>query len=297
MRRLNTWIWLILAGGLFAFIYFFHNTSKQVENGPAKILPTLQARSVVSLEVVPKDRVPVQAVRTNGGWQLVKPLAYAAQSANVDRLLAILSQLTPKTFISEREFKDRFNSDEEFGFTMPQATIIVTEPSHRSTIRIGRRTVPGDEVYLQVVGEAEGIYVVDADFLKAVPAKAADWRDRSFSRLKDLAFDGILVTNGSKGLELRHESTNSLWRLVSPTPARADHAKIESLLQALKATQVQQFVTDEPKADLESFGLAPPDVEIMLTCGSNIVADLQFGESATNEPHQVYARQARSTAI
>lgn len=297
MSQRNTWIWLALAGGLFAFIFFFHNKGKKVETTTPKILPNLRPAAVVSLEIVPKDQVHVQAVRTNGTWQLLKPLQCPAHSTSVDHLLALLSQLAPRTFISERELKDRFNSDEEFGFASPQATIVITEPAHRSTLRLGRRTVTGDEVYLQVVGEAEGIYVVDADLLKAIPAKAADWRDTGFARFKDLAFDSILVTNAGKGLELRRETTNKMWRLVSPTPARADDVKIQALLQNLQSLQIQQFVTDEPKADLELFGLATPELELVFGQGTNVIADFQFGKSLTNDSRQVYARRAGSPTV
>jgi hypothetical protein len=297
MSQRNTWIWLILAGGLFAFIFFFHNKGKKNETGPAKILPTLNPASVISVEVTPEDRVHIQAVRTNGTWQLLRPFSYAAPSARIEHLLSVLSQLVPKTFISQSEIKDRFNSDEEFGFANPQATLVITEPTHRSTIRIGRRTVPGDEVYLQIVGEAEGIYVVDADLLRAFPSKAGDWRDTTFARIKDVDFDTISVTNGSKGLELRRASSNSFWRLVSPTPARADNAKIDALLHELQMLQIQQFVTDEPKADLDSFGLATADLELVLSHGTNIIEDVQFGRVATNDPRQVYARHAGASTI
>ena len=69
------------------------------------------------------------------------------------------------------------------------------------------------------------------------------------------------------------------------------------MLQTLQSFRVHQFVTDEPKADAESFGLQPPALTLALAQGTNPVATLQFGKLATNNPSQYYARRVGNSAI
>src|SRR5258705_7634866 len=95
---------------------------------------------------------------------------------------------------------------------------------------VGSRTAPGDQVFVQRVG-VDGILVVDAERLKLVPRSADEWRETLLLSLKGVTFDRLAVTNGPNMFELQREGTNAPWRLTYPIQARADHAKIEDLLQ------------------------------------------------------------------
>ena len=64
------------------------------------------------------------------------------------------------------------------------------------------------------------------------------------------------------------------------------------MIQQLLGTEVAQFVTDSPKADLESFGLQPPELELAFGQGTNDLLIVQFGKSPTNNPGLAYARRA-----
>ncbi len=143
----------------------------------------------------------------------------------------------------------------------------------------------------------EGVYVVDAEFLKYLPRAPNDWRDTALIDLKGLTFDRLAVTNGAKIFELRRDATNDLWRMVYPLQARANNAKTDQSLQMLQSVRVRQFVSDDPKADLEAFGLQPPELEVALGQGTNTVARLQFGKTPTNDTRLVYARRLGVNAI
>ena len=130
------------------------------------------------------------------------------------------------------------------------------------------KTAPGDQVFVQVVG-VEGVYVVDAGFLQYLPRTPDDWRSTALVDLRGLTPDRLVVTNGAKVFELRRDGTNKLWRMTYPLQARANNAKIEELLQMLQNVRVSQFVPDDPKLDLETFGLRPPELEVALSQGTN----------------------------
>jgi hypothetical protein len=58
---------------------------------------------------------------------------------------------------------------------------------------------------------------------------------------------------------------------------------------------MRQFVTDDPQADLESYGLQTspqtPDLDLSFWGGSNLTAELQVGASPTNQPTLAFARR------
>jgi hypothetical protein len=296
MNSRHTWRWLVVAAGLFAFIFLYQRHVDKPGGGPVRVLPNLRAAAATSVQVRPAAHLEIRADRTNGAWQLSEPLVYPAQAASIENLLTELERLTPATCITARELRDRPKADEDYGFAIPQASIIIEQPGYTTRVRVGAKTSPGDQVFLQVVG-GEGVYVVDADLLKYVPRTADDWRDTALLDMKGLAFDRLTVTNGAKVFELRRDATSQLWRMVYPLQARANNPKTEESLQMLQSIRVSQFVPDDSRTDLDAFGLQPPELEVALGQGTNTIARLQFGKSLTNDTRLVYARRVGLNAV
>lgn len=297
MTSRANWFWISTAAALFAFIFFYERHAHKVPSGPVRLLSNFKTADVTSVQVRPEGQLEIRAERTNGTWVLTQPLSYPAEAANVESLLVVLERLAPTTYITRRELATRPKAEEEYGFGSPQATIIVWRGDYRSILFVGAKTAPGDQVFVQVVGD-EGAYVVDAAMLKFVPRKADDWRNRTLFDAKLLGFDRIVVANAAKAFELQQSRDTGLWRVVTPDfPARADNTTVEELLQSLQPLKIDQFVSDDPKADLESFGLQPPSLALSFAQASNIVATLQFGKTATNSPSQTYARRSGNNAL
>jgi hypothetical protein len=297
MTSRANWFWISTAAALFAFIFFYQRHAHKPPAAPVRLLANFKTTDVTSVQVRPEGQLEIRAERTNGVWVLTQPLPYPAEAAIVESLLVVLERLTPATYITRRELASRPKAEEEYGFGSPQATIIVWRGDYRSILFIGAKTAPGDQVFMQVVGD-EGAFVVDADVLKFIPRKVDDWRNRTLLDAKPLAFDRVAITNGAKSFELQRDRESNLWRVVTPDfPARADSGAVEEMLQSLQPLRVHQFVTDDPKADLESFGLQPPALTLALSQGTNSVATVQFGKFATNNASQYYARRLGNDAI
>jgi hypothetical protein len=295
MNAKSTWVWVFVAAGLLALIWFLPPPKRP--SGPGKVLPNLKASAVTAVRILPKDRAEIRADRTNNTWQLTKPVSYPANAASIDGLLAMFERLTPAMHIAESALTNRFNADEEFGFADPGVTLIFEQGGSFSRLRIGKRTLPGDQEYLQVVG-IEGIYVVDAaEVSQRIPGSADDWRDTALVGLQDRDFDHIAVTNSQSFFVLHRDATNRLWRMISPFQARADSEKIEKCLKQLLGIHISQFISDEPRTDLDTLGLQPPGLDLALAQGSNTLALLQFAKGPTNDMHQVYARRVGRNTI
>ena len=289
----KTWLWFLIAGALAGLIYLRHSTRPPVE--PGRVLPGWRAAAVTAVELAP---LGVRVERGGAAWQMVRPLAYPARREAIELALAVFERLEPATRITQGELAaSRSDADKEFGFAAPQTTIVFYRGGTPTRLQIGKRTLPGNQVYVRVEGNPS-VFVVDAAVLTLVPTSPAEWRETALLDLKSLAFDRVAVTNGLNLFVLQRSPTNGLWRLVHPIEARADSLKVERCLEELGKLQVTRFVSDESRADLDTLGLQPADLEIALSQGSNTPALLQFGKAPTNALDQVFARCAgRNTVV
>jgi hypothetical protein len=144
---------LIVAAVLFAFILFQQRYLRKTGGGPSKVLPSLKAAVVTGVQVRPVAQLEIRAERANGIWQLIEPLVSPAQAVSIEKLLAELEVLTPASYITARALRNRPNAEEEYGLAAPQASILIEQPGYATRLRVGAKTTPGDQVFLQVVGQ------------------------------------------------------------------------------------------------------------------------------------------------
>jgi hypothetical protein len=297
MSSKNTWIWFVVAAALFAFVFSFQRFSQPPTTESSHIFSDLHPNTITSIQVmISTNALEICAERTNYTWLLTKPIVYPAQPAAIEALLAALQKLTPITRISASELREHHDANTEYGFEPPQTSLVITDGGQRWQLQVGNKTAPGDQVFLRVVGVA-GAFVADADWLKFIPHSANDWRDTALVDFNGNAPDWIVLTNGTKVIELHYNATDHLWRMTRPLVARADSSRITEALQALQTTRISQFISDDTKADLSAFGLEPADLDLWLGYGTNFTTAVHIGKSPTNDTLQVYAKREGWNAI
>ena len=295
MNSKNTWILLALAALLAGFIVGWEKYVAGPARQPMQVLPGFQPEAISSIQVRVSGQPEVFADRTNGGWWLRKPLVYPARSESVGALLAALQGAQPVRFLAPHELIGQANVEADFGFDKPLATLTLFSGSVRKQVIFGARTAPGDQIFVEVVG-IPGVHLVATNLLGALPQSPGEWRDTALLDGQGLGFDRLLVTVGARVTELQRNPTNSQWRLVRQK-ARADTLLVNELLQRLENLRVAQFVTDNPQADLDAYGLQTPELEIGFATGTNIIAAVQFGKAPTNDASLVYARRRGADSV
>jgi hypothetical protein len=289
MNSKNTWLLLCIAAALGAFILGWEKFVAGPARQPVMVLSGFEPASITSIQIRTAGQAELFAERTNGGWQLAKPIPYPAQSQRIEGFLQMLRALRPSGSFTARDLQQFPEAEKDFGFDQPQATIDLFAPKYRKQLLVGALTAPGDHVYVQVVG-IPGVYLVSANFLQVVPESAGAWRDTSLLDWAQLSFDRLLIANGPRTTELHRDGTNGLWRLTR-LQARADGLLIEELLRQLRAVQINSFVADTADADLDTYGLRTPELSISFLQGTNLAMRLYFGKSPTNEAKLLYARR------
>ena len=287
MNSKATAIWFVIAAALFAFCFFFVHHFRPVETVSAQVLPHFSAANVTAIRIDPAGVAEILAVRTNNTWQLLKPVSYPGQRQAIAALLEALQNLTPVVRINASELHENHVTDADYGFDTPQFSLILTEGDQQRQLQVGRRTALGDQVYLRIVGMA-GAYITDGSWLDLLPRTGDKWRDTS---LVDTAApcDWIVLTNGTRSLELRRDAKTQLWRMVYPLAARANSPFIDEALLKLQAAQISQFVA--PDVDNPVYGLQPASLDLWLGAGSNFLASVHAGKTATNDPAGDYVQR------
>lgn len=295
MNSKTTWTCVAIASLLFVFIFFVEHPLRLQTNAAlsTKIFPTFDTNAATQIEVR-RGKEEARAVNTNHSWMLTSPISYPAAAGQIEKILSALADLNWQTRISADELKTHPKAQEEFGFNAASGSVVIKDGNTiLINLWIGARTPVGEQVYVQVVGDA-GMYVVDAGFLKFLPQSANDWRDRTLFHISH-PINSVKFRSGNKTLALL--LTNNLWRMTTPLQARADSPKVDELLDKTASLQVSKFETDELPSDLEVFGLQTPEMELALASDTNVWATLQVGRSPTNEPAQVFARLQNQNTI
>jgi hypothetical protein len=295
MKSNTTVLWFVLAAALAAALTFLENHFQPAAPVENRLFAGLRADQVTSIEIIPAGAREISVIRTNKSWLLQKPFAYPAQAAAIDGLLSALEKLTPTVSLTAAELSRRNDADVEFGFASPQFTLDLAAGEQTWHVRVGNKTSPGDGVYVRIVG-ATGAFVTDPGWLQFLKREANDWRDTTLVDLPDTV-DWLVITNGTKAVELRRDVTNHLWRMLRPLQARADSLRIVTGLQQLRTAQVSQFVSDDPKADLTAYGLDPAAFDVWLRSGTNLQTAVHAGKEATGNPGLVFARRDGWNAI
>ncbi len=294
MNSKSTLRLVIVAIGLFAAIWFldWRRDGKGLVKGSPPLFPWFHGEQIVALDYITTNEL-LRVERATAGWRLTIP-SYPAQNTPIESLVATLGKARELGRITAREVLAEMGGLKTFGLEPAAATITIHQGQGRFDLKIGNRTPIGDQVYVQKLGEPD-VLVTEAALLRGLPESNHEWRSLQLIQLSGVPYDRIQIRSGPRLVEV--ERTNRIWRLTRPLPARADSVKIEQLVQQLNLARVGQFVTDSPSADLERFGLQPPELELNFLQGTNRLLALEFGASPTNDPSHIYARRLSQTNI
>ena len=292
MIRKNTWWLLGITALIVAYTLTFEVDRRPLTPEMPEFLPDFKPETVHAITIDYQGTNALTLARQTGRWQLKYPVPYPANSLGPESLINRLTQLRP---LGHRQLDSA-----EFGFNPPAVKIRLTGPDPVE-LHLGDLTPLRDKIYAQVPGQ-EGIFILPRDILNVLPGTAEIWRDHDLFHLgasERLAINLLHIRSGPRHMALRRVgSTNQIWQIEQPSPVkRANAARVEELLQKIWNWPVVEFITDDPKADLEPYGLHSPEAELALLDGTNRLAAVQFGHSPTNQPGLVFARILNHTNV
>jgi len=300
-----TWVLLTAAAVVFAFIVLVENPIRQerLRQASHSVFPGLNPATITKIEIQPWGQPAIHAQRASLGshdWVLTEPISYPAHGELIEAFLTTMAKLEWMDRLSDQELKNVPDAQARYGFTQPQFSILLQDGGIERRMEVGALSPMGDEVFLSLVGST-AICLAGAEMLQTIPTDKNAWRDRSLLDLAEILFDEITARSAAKELNLRRDPINHLWHMNHPVSARADTHKVNAMLDRLRQLTVSRFVSDDPQADLESFGLQAspqsPGLTLVFSNGGNRAAALQIGASPTNDPSLAYARRQEPSNI
>lgn len=162
-----------------------------------------------------------------------------------------------------------------FGLDKPELTMRVGFGGNSETVVFGKRSTFVGKRYLQV--PERGVYTVDEGLFSSADKERDSFRLKS-PILSDLAEFESLEIASSDGPVRLERSNAAEWSIVGPFSAKADQQVVADYVRQLRALRAAHFI-DPPQADdLDAFGLAKPDVSVVLA-GKERKLEVRLGVS------------------
>ena len=303
MIRKDTWYLMGLAVIVLTYAITFERGGKTTPTAMPRLLPDFDPKEIIGIQILSNGTNSLHVEHAKGSWNLVHPLHYPADPVQPKLFLETISELFPVRHIPVKDDPSKYA---EFGLHPPQMVLQLHTAGKPIELHIGNFTPLADKFYVRQPTQP-GVFLLPKsslpeDFQARLPQFANMWRDHTLFQLGNrlLDVDTLAIRSGPRQMTVRRNATNRLWKILLPAPVkRGDKDRIDAAMAKITRWQVEVggFVTDDPKVDLEPYGLLAPEAEITLGKGTNQLATVQFGHSPTNRPDYVYARILNHTNV
>lgn len=192
----------------------------------------------------------------------------------------------------------------KYGFGNPAASLSLTIEDRVRPQEILVGTASGDGKYRYLLDPAEEwIYAVDASSLQRLPATTLELRDDKILRFKGYQVHMFEVITPDERVRVRRDQKQSvLWKMEEPVTGDADAVSVGRAFSELDSLYSEAFVTADPDADLASYGLDRPIMELTLQIGGRDDVpeerlSLLVGKSFPGDETLVYVKQRNSPVV
>ncbi len=191
-----------------------------------------------------------------------------------------------------------------YGFKNPVASLSLTIEDRVRPQEILVGIASDDGKYRYVLDPAEEwIYAVDASSLQRLPATALELRDNKILRFKGYQVHMFEVATPDERIRVRRDQKQRvLWKMEEPATGDADAVSIGRAFSELDSLYSEVFVTADLDADLASYGLDRPIMELTLQIGGRDDVpeeriSLLVGKSFPGDQNLVYVKQRNSAVV
>jgi hypothetical protein len=255
----------------------------------------IRAQRLIQLEQDTVRRIEIEresgsfaAFRAEDGrWMLDAPEPEYAEAERILRLLAGLESLTRQATVTVEEMTARDGRWSDYGLDPPAARIRLSGAGPSLHLDVGSLSPTRDGVYVRVSG-SESVLRTAPPLLEWIPARMADWRDRTVFPMKAAEVVRIELRRPEGTVRLAR-STSSEWRLQHPVAARVDPGFPESFLREVSGWRV---IEEMPEGeDLGRYGFDVSGLELSLDGGGQEPGErvLRLGQPVPEQPDRVYA--------
>ena len=232
-------------------------------------------------------------------WRMTSPYELRANDRFITAMLDSLEIARVREYIPATP-----ENRTSYGFEHPVASLSLTIEDRTRPQEILVGTASGDGKYQYVLDPAEEwIYAVDASSLQQMPATAIALRDNKILRFKGYQVHMFEVITPDVRVRVRRDQKQRVvWKMEEPAVGDADAISVGRAFSVLDSLYSQAFITADPDADLASYGLDRPIMELRLQIGGRDDVpeervSLLVGKSFPQDESLVYVKQRNSPVV
>jgi hypothetical protein len=290
----NTFLLLLVLLALGVYLYKVELPGQQRE-AESKHLVTLDKDAVTGITLTYPDRTIALERDPARHWRLTTPVEADADDPVVTNMLTAIAEAEVS-----RSLDDVADKLASYGLQPPEATVVLTLEDGKTfpALKIGKATQVGAAAYLQK-GDDPKVHIGTMAFQSGMKKQVKDLRNKSLVTFEDhdvqkleLEKDGALIA--------AERVDADKWRITKPGNYPADSAEIRALLASVRGLRADDFVSDDPAAELGKFGLVQPQLRVAVWIGKDAAQKtLLLGGFKDDDPNKksLYAKRAELPAV
>lgn len=285
-------IWLLILVGVTAFfiLVFERGADSTVRALPLETPLLKFSPNVITRLAITAGDLSIECERRDGQWLLIRPMEARADESRVKQIIEALADSRIRETLGPERLVQRRLTASSFGLESPRARVLVGTESHLEEILLGDESPLGDLVYLRLKG-GDDVVGATCKWSDIIPPDLDSIRDRSVfpSGLKRVTRLELKHQGGFIQLALR----DGQWRIQQPIDARADHRRVEVLIQSLMSLKVEAFGVAEAPSDPAVYGLTGDEAMMQISMtpeGGRAPVVLTVGKVRQDVPALLYAR-------
>ena len=299
MKWKTTVILLVIAAGVFAYLYFVERNRPGTEEAARQSQNVLNfSREKMDGVVIQNGDDKIEIRRHDDKWRLETPIKDQADASLVNNLLLDLENWQKDAAISAKEMEADKNKLADYGLASPKLRLKLLGPDAPPEIFFGKDAALEGKMYVRF-GNSKETFLANQSVKKAIQKKPEDFRDRKLADLIMAQVVRVVLKTQAGDMELQKKGDH--WDLAKPLHTRADDQKVSDLIAQVTTARIQQFVADD-RGDLHPYGLAEPRGSLTLFAQDDKSATrtdssrreqgqtLQIGGVPEKEKDEIYVR-------
>lgn len=293
MKFRNTLLLLVVALGLFAFIFFYERklpSTRDAAEREARVV-TFDREKITGISLVNNEQKIELRKSAEGKWTLDAPVKDRADEAAVSQLLGAVETLRKEATLESRDGRDAVR---DVGLAKPNVSLKLLGPDAPPAILFGKDAAVEGRQYVRLEN-SKTVFVVGNDLKAQLAKKADDFRDRQLAELNAAQVSKAVIKTAAGEIELQKEREH--WGVNKPLKARGDDAKIADLIAGTLTARIETFVAGADEAAAAA-ALADARGSVTFTAeGADKPLTLQFSRPAEKTPDKIFAKLTGRDAI
>ena len=289
MRGRSTIILLVLAAGLFAYLYFIDAKKPMADAKAKQKVFAADSEKIDRLEVKSASGEITSLKKEPTGWTVVTPIQTPADQNNASDVAASMASLEQDRVVEENP-----TDLKTYGLAPPRIEVAfnVAGEKEPKRILIGDKNPTGVGLYAKLPNEKRVFLVANA-LETSLNRSTFDLRDKTALKFDATKVDAVELV--SKNQTVRVVKSGDEWKLVKPLETPADYTSVEGLIGQLQSAQMMAL-KDKPEdvKDLKVYGLDTPEVTATISSGASHVV-VQLGHAADGVT--LWARDPSKAAV